>query len=106
MGVTAAGVVVVPTVGEKTNHGLVAVDVAADSVFRLGRGADLRGVQQSHFAVPEQQQEDVATRDKQVTRQQKKLMRTAVGGRIICSRCQCKRETIWEGGAFWRFCSD
>jgi len=48
-----------------TAHGLVAANVAADvpadSVFRLGRGADLRGVQQSHFAVPEQQQEDVAT---------------------------------------------
>jgi len=42
-------------------HGFVAADVAADSVFRLGRGADLRGVQQPHFAVSEQQQEgDVA----------------------------------------------
>lgn len=65
MAVTVVGGIVVPTVGVMTAHGLVAANVAADvpadSVFRLGRGADLRGVQQSHFAVPEQQQEDVAT---------------------------------------------
>lgn len=34
--------------------------VAADCVFRLGQGADLRGVQQSHFPVSEQQQVEEA----------------------------------------------
>lgn len=57
MAVTGAGGVVVPTAGVMSAHGLVVADVPADSVFRLGRGADLRGVQQSHFSVPEQQQE-------------------------------------------------